>query len=194
VLRPGVLRVSDAGQVFAADVADRLRPFIARRIPAQDVDDVLQDTFVRMQRGLANLRDDTRTTPWLYQIARRAVADHLRARQRHPLAERDPDEPVDQPTGDESHALAGCLATFVATLPSPYREAVTLVELEGLTAREAAAMVGISTSGMKSRVQRGRAELRRRFEVCCRIALDARNKVIEVTPRAPCCAPNARPD
>ncbi|HEY5936525.1 MAG TPA: sigma factor, partial [Kofleriaceae bacterium] len=72
--------MTDAGQ--AADVADRLRPFIARRIPAQDVDDVLQETFVRMQRGIANLRDDARMTPWLYQVARSAVADHLRARQR----------------------------------------------------------------------------------------------------------------
>lgn len=140
-----------------------------------------------MQRGLANLRDDARLTPWLYQVARSAVADHLRARERHPIAERQPDEPVALEPGDDSHALAGCLATFVATLPSPYREAVTLVELEGLTAREAAALVGISVSGMKSRVQRGRAELRRRFEACCRIALDARNKVTEVTPRAGCC-------
>jgi RNA polymerase sigma-70 factor, ECF subfamily len=41
-----------------------------------------------------------------------------------------------------------------------YREAITLVELEGLTAREAAEMVGVSISKMKSRVQRGRAQLR----------------------------------
>ncbi|HEY5936213.1 MAG TPA: sigma factor-like helix-turn-helix DNA-binding protein, partial [Kofleriaceae bacterium] len=109
-------------------------------------------------------------------------------------AERDLDEPAELETQDDTHALAGCLASFVALLPSPYREAVTLVELEGLTAREAAAMVGISTSGMKSRVQRGRAELRRRFEECCRIAVDARNKVIEVTPRTPCCPSNVRPD
>jgi hypothetical protein len=47
---------------------------------------------------------------------------------------------------------AACVSLFVAQLPSPYREAVTLVELEGLTAREAAEMVGVSISGMKSRV------------------------------------------
>jgi RNA polymerase sigma-70 factor (ECF subfamily) len=78
----------------------------------------------------------------------------------------------------------------VARLPSPYREAVTLVELEGLTAREAAEMVGISVSGMKSRVQRGRAQLREMLDACCEIALDARGKVVEFTPRVPgqpCC-------
>ncbi len=56
-------------------------------------------------------------------------------------------------------------------LPSPYREALTLTELEGLTQKEAAEMLGISLSGMKSRVQRGRQQLRQALEDCCHIAL-----------------------
>lgn len=172
------------------DVAARLRPFIARRVDAQDVDDVLQDVFVRMQRGLPGLRDEQRMTPWLYQVARNAVADNLRARQRHPLASDDPPEPAaelaDEPA--QEHLLAACIAVFVARLPSPYREAITLVELEGMTIKDAAAMVGISVSGMKSRVQRGRAQLRTAIDACCQIALDVRGKVIDVTPRArPAC-------
>ena len=76
---------------------------------------------------------------------------------------------------------------FVAQLPSPYREAVTLVELEGRTAREAADMVGISVSGMKSRMQRGRDQLRRMFDQCCEIALDVRGKPTDYAPRqTPC--------
>ena len=75
------------------------------------------------------------------------------------------------------------MSLFVAQLPSPYREAITLVELEGKTAKEAAEMVGISVSGMKSRVQRGRAQLRELFERCCEIAIDARGKPTEFTPR-----------
>lgn len=69
-----------------------------------------------------------------------------------------------------------------------YREAITRVELEGLTTREAAEMVGISVRGMKSRVQRGRVQLRRMFDQCCEIVLDARNKVTGFTPRTakPC--------
>ena len=68
--------------------------------------------------------------------------------------------------------------------PSPYREAITLTELEGRTQREAAEMLGISLSGMKSRVQRGRAKLRAMLEACCEIAVDARGKVIACEPRA----------
>jgi RNA polymerase sigma-70 factor, ECF subfamily len=170
------------------DVAERLRPFVARRVPPADVDDVLQDVFVRMQRGLGALRDDERFTAWLFQIARSAIAEHGRARARHPLpaGAEAPEVPAELDDDDDraaASALSGCVAGFVAKLPSPYREAVTLVELEGLTAREAAGLAGVSVSGMKSRVQRGRARLRALFEECCAIALDARGKVTDYEAR-----------
>jgi RNA polymerase sigma-70 factor, ECF subfamily len=194
MLRPGVLpgapRVSCAA-VRWREVEERLRPFVARRVTSTDVDDVIQDVLVRVHRGAAGLRVDERFSAWLYQVARSAIADHGRDRARHPLAA-DPAEPADRPAdpeGDDREAfrhLSSCVALFVARLPSPYREAVTLVELEGLTAREAAAIAGISSSGMKTRVQRGRARLRELFEECCEIALDVRGKVTDVAPRAAC--------
>jgi len=173
------------------DVAAQLRPFLARRVEAAALDDVLQDVFIRAQRGLAGLRDEERFTSWLFQIARSSIAEHHRTRARHPLPDA-PDAPeiAAEPADDDrdaARALACCISIFVARLPSPYREAITLVELEGLTAREAAEMVGVSVSGMKSRVQRGRAQLRQLFEACCEIALDARGKVIDYSPRQrPC--------
>lgn len=190
MLRPGLLHVTAALAPWQ-DVADRLRPFIARRVSPSEIDDVMQDVFVRMQRGLSGLKDEERFTSWLFQIARNSVADHLRTRQRHPLpksgTEVDAAAEVDDDDRDAARSLSGCVSMFVAQLESPYREAVTLVELEGLTAREAADMVGISVSGMKSRVQRGRAQLRALFDACCEIALDARGKVTDYTPRtAPC--------
>jgi len=170
----------------------RLRPFLARRVPVADVDDVLQDVFLRMQRGLASLRDEQRLDAWLYQVARSAIAESGRSRARHPLAGESAQdglvELAPEPEQDDAaiRALSSCVAVFVARLPSPYREAVTLIELEGLTAREAAELAGISVSGMKSRVQRGRRRLRAIFEECCEIALDARGKITAATPRAAC--------
>lgn len=173
------------------EVAAQLRPFLARRVAPTEIDDVLQEVFLRVQRGLPGLRDDERFTSWLFQIARNSVAEHLRVRARHPLAIGSEDgDAVDEPTDDDREAarsLACCVSIFVARLSSPYREAVTLVELEGLGVREAAEMVGISVSGMKSRVQRGRAQLRGMFDECCEIALDARGKVIDYARRPrPC--------
>lgn len=172
----------------------RLRPFVARRVAAADVDDVMQDIFIRMQRGLAGLRDDQRLASWLFQIARSAIADHGRMRARHPLADAAAgEEPLfanddDDNDRDAARALSGCVSLFVAQLSSPYREAITLVELEGMTARAAADMVGISVSGMKSRVQRGRQQLRHIFDQCCEIALDARGKVTDFVPRQQPCS------
>ncbi|MBS1124863.1 MAG: hypothetical protein H6Q90_7091, partial [Deltaproteobacteria bacterium] len=43
-----------------SDVADRLRPFVARRVPAPEIDDVVQDVLVRMHRGLSSVHEDDR--------------------------------------------------------------------------------------------------------------------------------------
>jgi RNA polymerase sigma-70 factor (ECF subfamily) len=171
-----------------SEVSAKLKPFLARRVDAADVDDVLQDVLLRMHRGVRGLAEEERFTSWMYSIARNAIADHGRSRARHPVAAPDERLAGDDDEDDRAAArlLAACLTGFVARLPSPYREAVTLVELEGLTTRDAAEMMGISVSGMKSRVQRGRAQLREMLEACCAIAVDARGKVTEVSPRATC--------
>jgi RNA polymerase sigma-70 factor, ECF subfamily len=172
----------------------KLRPFVARRVLPADVDDLVQDVFLRIQRGASTLRDSDRFGPWVYQIARTAIVDHRRRVVRHPIADRDaPDEPaVAEEEGTAEEALAASVATFVAMLPSPYREALTLTELEGIPQKDAAAMLGISVSGMKSRVQRGRAQLRALLEACCNIALDVRGHVLSCEPRPDGALPNCR--
>lgn len=176
------------------DLEAKLRPFIARRVGNRaDVDDVLQDVFLRMQRGIGALRDEQRFGPWVYQVARSSIIDHRRVAARHPLPPgprgAEPEEltaseaACDEEDGEVEREVASYIAPFVAMLPSPYREALTLTELEGLTQKQAAEMLGISLSGTKSRVQRGRAQLRRALEDCCHIALDPRGRVIACEPR-----------
>jgi RNA polymerase sigma-70 factor (ECF subfamily) len=183
-------RVIDADMRCAyRELEARLRPFVARRISAEsEVDDVLQDVFLRLQRSLSTLRDEQRFGPWVYQVARSAIAEHRRSRARHPLAAGEaPDVAEPEPGGDDgavAREVSTYLAPFIALLPTPYREALTLTELEGVTQKIAAEMMGVSLSGMKSRVQRGREKLRGLLEDCCDIALDARGKVIGCEPRA----------
>lgn len=177
------------------ELETKLRPFVARRVRSEaDADDVLQDVFLRMQRGLAGLRDDERFGPWVYQVARSAVVDHQRVAAKHRVAEADGRAEPALDAEDDARAveqeLAGYLAPFVATLPSPYREALTLTELEGLSQQQAADQLGVSLSGMKSRVQRGRRRLRQALEACCTIALDARGRVIACEPRTDGKLPN----
>ncbi len=169
------------------DLESKLRPFVARRVAREvDVDDVVQEVFLRMQRGLAGLRDEERFGPWVYRVARSAIVDHRRRAEKHRIVDREGDEEPAElvEDGDDVQALlAGYIAPFVAMMPSPYREALTLTELEGLTQRQAAELLGISLSGMKSRVQRGRVQLRELLEQCCNIAVDVRGHVVDCEPR-----------
>jgi RNA polymerase sigma-70 factor (ECF subfamily) len=166
----------------------KLRSFVARRVRSgADVDDVVQDVFLRIQRGIGGLRDKERFGPWIYQVARSAIAEHRRALARHPLADgeaREKAAPQDEDDASVQPQVALYVARRVATLPSPHREALTLTELEGLTQREAASMLGVSLSAMKSRVRRGRRQVRAALEECCRIVLDARRQVISCEPHA----------
>jgi RNA polymerase sigma-70 factor (ECF subfamily) len=193
VLCTGVLRMT-AAAVPWSEVAAKLRPFVARRVDPVEVDDVVQDVLLRLHRGLGGLNDEQRFFGWMYTIARNAIAEHRRHRAPTPIGHA-PDLAADD--ADDDHvaatALSACLSSFVARLPTPYREAITLVELEGMTINDAAVAMHISVSGMKSRVQRGRAQLREMLEDCCAIAVDARGKVTEVVPRPRsfCCSPIA---
>ena len=68
------------------DIERRLRPYVARRVAsAGDVDDILQEIFVRMHRGLSSLRDGESFGGWVYRVAQSAIADAARARARSVL-------------------------------------------------------------------------------------------------------------
>jgi RNA polymerase sigma-70 factor (ECF subfamily) len=172
------------------EVHEGLRAFIAKRVADEaSVDDLSQEVFVRMQRGLGGLKKESRLVAWIYQIARHAIIDYYRARDRQPewpvglASDLETLYPASLPvessegSGQLRTELAGCLRPMIERLSDDYRQAVTLVDLEGLAQQEAAARLGLSVSGMKSRVQRGRRQLRDMLEACCVIALDRRRGV-----------------
>jgi RNA polymerase sigma-70 factor, ECF subfamily len=173
-----------------------LRGFVARRVSnSADVDDLVQAVMLRLLKGLGTLRDSERLHPWVYRTARDVIIDHYRAlaSRREVTAAADEqrdDEHSSQPTPEEHEdvalqELAACLAPMFRQLGPPYQEAVTLTELQGVTQAEAAKRVGISLSGMKSRVQRARKHLRTVLEECCRIQLDRRGGIIGYESRRP---------
>jgi RNA polymerase sigma-70 factor, ECF subfamily len=172
-----------------SEFAAPLRAFVARRAPGgAEPDDVLQDVFLRIQEQLPNLRDAERIDAWIFQIARNVLADLFRGRGRQDaLRERSANEPAAGGDDDDERtataALASCLTSMITKLPEPYREAIMLTELCGMSQVEAARHVGISISGMKSRVQRGREQLKTIIGGSCRVELDVRGGVVECDPR-----------
>lgn len=175
-------------------LADTLRREIAGSVgDGERARDLVQEVFVRALDGLDELRDETRLLPWMRRIARNLVIDEARRRQ-GPRGRVDAMavEPVDLGEREEDWTPLMCMLSLwlreqLDTLPPEQAEALELVELQGMSQREAAQRVGISHSGMKSRVQRGRARLYESLRKCCALELDDRGRVVECVPRAGSC-------
>lgn len=178
---------------------DGLRAFIAKRVSDQShAEDVLQEVFVRVHRQLDSVNDPRRIISWIYQVTRNAIIDYYRKPgRRHEIpAGLSADieafgGELQEESGDAGSELAGCLRPMIERLSRDYREAITLVELDGLTQQAAAEQMGLSLSGMKSRVQRGRKQLKQMLDDCCLIELDRRGGVIEYQARGEACDPCA---
>ena len=121
-----------------ADFGPPLRAFLVRRVPpGVDADDLLQEVFLRVIKHLGSLRATDRPEAWLFQIARNALRDSLRARQRRDgrtdALETDLPAETDTAAVRESEAeLAPCLTPMIDRLPEPYRTAIELTSLRGL--------------------------------------------------------------
>ncbi len=175
-----------------------LSAYIRRRVARpEDAEDVLQEVMLRIHRHADELAGADRVAAWVHRIAQNAITDHYRRSAARPEiaagAATDLDERASEPPGEPEteglrRELSACLRPLIGRLPEGTRDALTLVELDGLTQAEAASRLGISLSGAKSRVQRGRAQLKTLLLDCCHVAVDRRGGITEYRPRGGSCA------
>ena len=163
-----------------------LRRFIRRRVSDDHVaDDLLQETFVRVHRNIGTLQEAERLAAWVYQIARNVVHDHHRRAVNSTVALADADPVSDDRPYEPQFGGGGItwLDEMIRSLPNGYREAVQLAEIEELSQQAVADRLGLSLSGAKSRIQRGRAMLKDILEQCCSFELDGRGRVMGCDPK-----------
>lgn len=176
---------------------DELHAFLRARVPSDEVaGDLLQSAFLRAHQSLKAGEVPENPRAWLYRIVRNLITDaHRHGRAQRTLAgkiARDP-EGETRSGAEEQDAfavVARALPMFIDELEPKYRDALRMTELEGLTQNEAAQRVGISLSGMKSRVQRGRKLVFESLQRCCEFELDARRHIVSCTShshREDCC-------
>ncbi len=174
---------STATQAIWSQLSADLRRFIRRRVADDHVaDDLLQETFLRIHKNIGNLRGADRLAAWVYQIARNVIHDHHRSRQDEALVDVDPVSESDE----RSRLIASAenwLDELIGQLPEPYQEAVRMSELLGLPQRVVAEQLGLSLSGAKSRVQRGRALLKEHLDQCCVFHFDQRGNLMGCDPK-----------
>ncbi|MGW4890797.1 RNA polymerase sigma factor [Kitasatospora sp. NPDC004240] len=127
----------------------------------QLADDLAQEVWVAVVRGLPGLRQPERFAPWLFTIARRTVTDQLRrayaAREAPPVADDGPAEDGDPLT---AVLTAVEIEAGLGGLPPPEREVLVLFHLQDLPLAECAQVLGVPAGTVKSRLHRARRLLR----------------------------------
>lgn len=149
----------------------------------EEARDLTQETFLQAFRHLASFRGDSDLRTWLYRIAVNQARNRWRwwkrrRRDRTVSLDAPVSEEIDSPLSaglasdegldPERQALARerekALHAALRTLSRPYREVIVLRDIEGLSYEEVAAALDLNVGTVKSRLNRGRSELRRRLE------------------------------
>lgn len=165
------LVMKHADQVYAT-----LRRF---GLDASEADEVTQEVFVRAWRGLARFEERALFSTWLYRIAFNEAQRRL-SRRPPARAESDPyrDDvvlslPESAALGPEAQALdrefERALEEALNRLPGDWRTAVVLRDIDALSTKEAAEIVGVREAAFKSRLHRGRMQLRALLEPYLRL-------------------------
>ncbi|MER5266096.1 RNA polymerase sigma factor [Actinosynnema sp. NPDC002837] len=157
-------------KVYRANVGMITAYFARRSADPQTVADLTADTFVRAITSFATfdpVKGSARA--WLTGIASRVFARHCEAHSQRADSTRriagqrplDPDVVDDLLDRIDAEQAAGALLARLAELPRPDREVVELVDLDGLTPKEAAEALGVSAGAVRIRLFRARAKLRK---------------------------------
>jgi RNA polymerase sigma-70 factor, ECF subfamily len=134
--------------------------------PRAEVEDAVQEVFVRVHRCLDTYRGECKFSTWLYRVTRNVAIDHLRRRKK--TVSLDDWRPL-RASGDEWRKLEARdqlrgLYAALERLPVEYREAFVLFEIEGCKLREIAELTESPLGTVASRVRRAREQLREVLE------------------------------
>ena len=160
----GAARSGDRAAI--ADLFERFAPMVhgilLARVPRADVDDLVQDVFLVVMKGVARLREDLAFGAWLATVTRnRAVDFH---RRRLPTDDLSVDLADDVTASGAQRSEAERALATIRGLPEAYRETLVLRLVEGMTGPEIAARVGMTPDSVRVNLHRGMTLLRQRLE------------------------------
>jgi RNA polymerase sigma-70 factor, ECF subfamily len=170
---------ADSALVLAARAGDRtalgelylryarmVHGILLAKVPAGEVEDLVQDVFLKALPRLRELRDVSRFGPWLAAITRNRAHDyHRQARTRPVLTESFEEEHEEHVSTSHqaSDAEAAMILEIVRSLPEAYRETLILRLVEGMTGPEIAARTGLTPGSVRVNLHRGMQQLREKL-------------------------------
>lgn len=179
------------GDLEFQHIYDAFRPkiyrYLARLTGADEADDLTQEVFIKVNRGLKGFRGESKLSTWIYRIATNAAMDLLR----RPPQMTTEMSAVDTENEEESMGLRGkvsfidqqlirkemntCIRNVIKNLPEDYRTVIVLGELEELRNHEIAEILQVSIDTVKMRLHRAREKLKNELENFCCFYRDERN-------------------
>lgn len=162
--------------------AAELRSWLRRRLSqAQDVEDLMQDVFIKALRQGDRFCSVQNARAWLFEVTRNALADRLKIRRE--MVELPDDLVVESGEPDTVDQLTACLPRVLSELSKSDREAISLCDLQGMSQADYAAHVGLNLSAAKSRLQRARQRLKDRMTTACQVKVNDTGHVEDFVPR-----------
>lgn len=168
----------DLGQV-AEELSVPLLRYLERHVGERALaEDLLQETLIRIGRGLPSFEGRASLKTWAFSIATRVVADHFRQPANRARIV-DVDQSAELPDAERSvdtrlviDEMNACMRRVIDSLPEDYRAALVLHDLEGRTAAQTAEICGCSTPTAKIRIHRARLRLKEALEQECEFYRD----------------------
>jgi RNA polymerase sigma-70 factor (ECF subfamily) len=169
----------------------KVRKFILALVKDEWVaDDLIQETFLRIQDNLKNLKDSSKLSAWIFRIAYNLCQDHFRHLKRSRKEERidqegmeDLKEALVQKGPDiqrefEQRQMGECIQNQINLLPESLRTVVLLFDIMEFSHQEIADILGVTVENVKVRLHRARKKLKAILEEKCTFEKDERNVLI----------------
>ncbi len=147
-------------------------------------DDLTQETFVRVQDHLDDLKDPSKLSSWIFRIAYNLCQDHFRAAGKFAVLDNAEDkeaEIMDEGSVQqefEQHQMSACVQEEIDRLPEPLRTVLLMSDRMEFSQREIAEVLGISVENVKVRLHRARKRLKKLLEQKCNFETDERNVLV----------------
>ena len=150
---------------FLARITPLLRRMVARRLGASEVEDVVQEVLISIHKARHTYDGKRPLMPWLVAIARFRISDHLRrhyAQMRHQTVDIDDftDRLADVTETDDSNES---IEDLLHDVPDKQKRILTLMHVEGYTAKEVGAKLNMNESAVKVAAHRAIKKIRERF-------------------------------
>jgi RNA polymerase sigma-70 factor (ECF subfamily) len=132
-----------------------------RIVGASDAEEVAQEVFVRVFRGLAAFRGESQLSTWIYRLTVNASLSHLAKRgRRQEVSDEVLAELPAPPVVERDLGLAARIEVALGELPAGYRAILVLHDVEGLSHEECAAILECRVGTCKSQLHKARARMR----------------------------------